>query len=302
MKNQLLLTQALLFFVSLAFAQTKDLSAELNSLVESERAFSRTSASKGIREAFLTYLADEAIVFRPRPVQGKKAYEERPNIPGLLTWEPEYAEVSDAGDLGYTTGPYEFRLDTSASYGHYVSVWKKQSDGSWRVMLDIGITHPRPESISVRLTSRLNKHEASDKIKPNADVKAEQVRLLDTERSFSKASAVDGIATAFLRYSHDDIRLYRRDSFPVVGKEAVRRMISDRSGLWTWEPIAAEVSRSGDLGYTYGISEFRKKDAEEKPSESSSYVRIWRKAMDGTWKVALDIAIPISQPKIKADD
>ncbi len=302
MKKILPLSPALLLFVSFGFAQTKDLSAELNSLVESERAFSRTSASKGIREAFLTYLADEAIVFRPRPVPGKKAYEERPNIPGSLTWEPVYAEVSDAGDLGYTTGPYEFTLDTSASYGHYVSVWKKQSDGSWRVILDIGITHSRPESISVRVTSRLNQRATMEKVKPKVDIVAEQAGLLDRDRSFSKASAVDGLVAAFIKYSDDDVRLYRSSTFPICGKEAVQRMISNRSGLWTWEPIAADVSRSGDLGYTYGISEFRKKDAEENPGESSSYVRIWRKAMDGTWKVALEIAIPIPQPKTKAEN
>ena len=46
-----------------------------------------------------------------------------------------------------------------------------------------------------------------------------------------------------------------------------------------WLPQAAFVSRSGDLGYVYGVA---RKDTER------GYVRIWRN-QDGTWKVAYDL-------------
>jgi hypothetical protein len=77
----------------------------------------------------LTYFSVKAISFRPTPVKARRRYEENPNIPGLLTWHPVFADVSSAGDLGYTTGPYEFRNQSPdeqpSSYGHYVSLWKK---------------------------------------------------------------------------------------------------------------------------------------------------------------------------------
>jgi len=55
------------------------------------------------------FLADDGIIFQPGPVNGKKFWGERPARKGLLSWEPVFADVSRAGDLGYTTGPWEFR-------------------------------------------------------------------------------------------------------------------------------------------------------------------------------------------------
>lgn len=57
-----------------------------------------------------------------------------------ISWTPSKAEVS--GDLGYTSGAYEFSFvdptgKTIPDHGKYVTVWKKQKDGSWKVLLDI---------------------------------------------------------------------------------------------------------------------------------------------------------------------
>ena len=131
-----------------AVAQTATPDPDINALVGDERAFSLRSASQGMRDAFLMNLADDAVVFRPRPVNGKKHYQSRPPAPGILTWEPIHAEVSSAGDLGFTTGPWEYRQtnpsDTAVAFGDYVSVWRKQSSGVWKVIADIGIDCDRP--------------------------------------------------------------------------------------------------------------------------------------------------------------
>src|SRR5438445_12643638 len=109
MKNVFPLLIALLLLANGGVAQQVDLNHELAMLVESERDFAKTSVAKGTREAFLAYLADDAILFRPHPVPGKKWMQDHPAPPGLLTWEPIFADISRSGDLGYTTGPWEFR-------------------------------------------------------------------------------------------------------------------------------------------------------------------------------------------------
>ena len=303
MKKTLLLSLILFVFFTLGLAQTIDMGPELKSLVESERAFSKTSAAKGTREAFLTYLAEDAIVFRPKPVPGRQAYLELPAAPGRLIWEPVFAEVSHAGDLGYTTGPWEFRKagaeDQPAVYGHYVSIWRKQPDRLWRVVIDIGIAHPRPEMKVSGVTTPATDRASRDKAK--VDVEAERAVLLERDRAFSEVSASEGAVAAFLSHSTDDIRFYRMNAFPVSGKEAVRAALSEKTGRLTWQPIAAEVSGSGDLGYTYGISEFKGSGADNSPADSSSYVKIWRKRPGDTWKVALDIAVPIPPLAAKSE-
>ncbi|MGD2152685.1 MAG: hypothetical protein PVG79_05410, partial [Gemmatimonadales bacterium] len=86
----------------------------LSGLIDSERAFARAAAELGTLTAFRTYLADDAVLFRPRAVHAQQWLRQAPETPGLLSWEPVVADVSAAGDLGYTTGPWEYRQDPKA--------------------------------------------------------------------------------------------------------------------------------------------------------------------------------------------
>lgn len=61
-------------------------------------------------------------------------------VAGLsLSWKPNKVEVASAGDLAYVTGTYEDKPKDkgSADRGKYLAVWKKQSDGSWKMVADI---------------------------------------------------------------------------------------------------------------------------------------------------------------------
>src|SRR5262249_45829368 len=96
--------------------------------------------------------AEDGINFQPHPTNTREAFRKTPPPapppPITLNWAPIYGDVSQAGDLGYTTGPYTVE-DRSAEkrparHGMYSSVWKKQADGSWKVVLDLGIQVPTP--------------------------------------------------------------------------------------------------------------------------------------------------------------
>jgi ketosteroid isomerase-like protein len=268
----------------------------LQSLIEAERAFSRLSEEKGIKEAFLTYLADDSIVFRPKPVPGKKAYEAVPDdSPVLLTWEPAYAEIALDGDLGYTTGPYQVRDKSkpgdSARFGHYVSLWQKQPGGLWKVVLDVGIRHPQPGFRPMEVMTRKETGRPKRLIK--VDKFGELNNLLQVEANFSAKAAAEGVLAAYIAFAHDDIRFYRDGSLPETGIEAVRQATSESPGKSTWEPMDGDVSRWGTLGFIFGTVATRSSGATDAAAASTSYLRIWRKTPDGQWKIALDLAVPI---------
>src|SRR6266853_1859465 len=82
-----------------------NLRSELDALIETERAFARLSVAKGTRDAFLANLSDESVLFRPEPVPGKSWMEKSAPATAQLDWQPEFADISRAADLGYTTGP-----------------------------------------------------------------------------------------------------------------------------------------------------------------------------------------------------
>ena len=105
----------------------------LDALVAAERAFSAMSVEHNMRDAFLEYMTEDAILFRPLPVNGRSVWKDRPGSKATLIWEPSHAELAAAGDLGWTTGPWEVRPppdstgapsapDTYA-HGHFTTVW-----------------------------------------------------------------------------------------------------------------------------------------------------------------------------------
>jgi ketosteroid isomerase-like protein len=296
MKTQLLSSLIHLSLAGTAVGQEKNQAGDLKSMVETERSFSRMSEEKGIRESFAAFISDDGILFRPGPVFGKKWMRDNPLPPSptrpLLTWQPIFAAVSRAGDLGYTTGPWQFKKDITdakpAGFGNFMTVWKKQADGSWKFALDLGISNPEPKGPATVWQAPDNS-QSSEHFK-RANREAERAALLGADREFSQASAEQGARPAFLSFAASDVRLFRNDKFPFVGRMAAADALVPLTSEWTWKPSFADVSVSGDLGYTYGLYELRDKTGTV--SEKGNYARVWKKVGDA-WKLVIDVADPL---------
>jgi len=130
-----------------------DREAERRILLDTDIDFSRVSVEKGAAEAFFEFLAPDAISLPVGefPIRGRDAIKIHlaAGPQGTLAWTPVEAEVARSGDLGYTWGNYEFRSEGTdgkrqITYGKYISIWKKQTDGAWKVVLDGGNPSPPP--------------------------------------------------------------------------------------------------------------------------------------------------------------
>lgn len=118
-------------------------------LMELDRQFDRDTAIGGV-DAWVSYFANDGVmvVAKGEDLKGKeiihKAMERSFAFPGFsLRWEPIDAAISDDGTLGYTYGKYVRRyIDDKGievtSTGKYTTVWKRQEDASWKIILDIG--------------------------------------------------------------------------------------------------------------------------------------------------------------------
>lgn len=267
--------------------------SDLPSLVAAEIAFAKMSETSGFREAFLANLAEGAVVFRPRPVEGRPVYEKLPPSQAHLTWYPAWADISAAGDLGYTTGPYQMfasRTDkTPVRQGHYVTLWKRASGGPWKAVLDAGIPHdPLPSPPSLFEPQPGPNPEQGI---PAANPAAEEETLRQLEAALSDKTTARPATAALLEAAAPDGRFYREGFFPAKGRDEARALPGPKPGPVSWSPMRAAVSQSGDLGYTYGIAS-RSSAGESGPPELSSYLRIWKKR-SGRWEVVLDLAVPI---------
>ncbi len=122
-------------------------------LIDADKAFSQLSQEKGMPDAFLHYADSSVIILRNGqfPIWGKAeqkmAYQSISPGSFTLTWEPLKAEVATSGDLGYTFGNWKMVSKNTdgnevIKYGNYVSIWKKQPDGTWKYVLDTGTDTP----------------------------------------------------------------------------------------------------------------------------------------------------------------
>lgn len=292
---------ALSLLSSLAAAQgERGMSADLRALVEAERAFSRLSEAKGMKEAFISFAADDGVLFRRTVVNAKELWRNANPAPtGLLTWRPSFADIARAGDMGYDFGPWEFRdkpADKDASgHGHFVTVWRKQQDGSWKFEVDIGISHAAPPA-GAQAVVEYPTTNAKRTTKANVDADAARASLLDAERKLSQDAAAKTSGEALLAHADERVRLFRPDALPLNGKAAARDWLKAQPSVMTWHADKSGASRSGDLGYTYGTYEMKQTAPDAKPSEQGHYVRIWKRAGDGPWRVVLDITNPVRPP------
>jgi ketosteroid isomerase-like protein len=113
--------------------------------------------------------------------------------------------------------------------------------------------------------------------------------LLQTDRDFSAMSVKEGMFNAFLQYIADDGVILRNNSYPSKGKKTLKERFegkSDTAFILSWEPLFEKISASGDLGYTYGIHTNTDKLTGE--ITSGTYITIWQKQNDGSWKFVLD--------------
>lgn len=114
-------------------------------ILETENEFSKMAEEKGIRDAFVHFANDEAVLLRNNKlIKGKNSlynFYNNLNPNQKLKWKPDFVDVALSGELGYTYGKYtlsstDLEGKTITSEGIFHTVWKKQPDGNWRFVWD----------------------------------------------------------------------------------------------------------------------------------------------------------------------
>jgi ketosteroid isomerase-like protein len=142
MKHLFILT--LIMVTACSSPSAKDAEKQKAQIIQTELEFAKMADEEGVAAAFYAYAADSAVIGRGgKIIKGRDAirdYYEKNLRPGTkLQWAPDFADVS--GDIGYTWGKYTHSVPDSTgkiteSHGVFHTVWKRQSDGSWRFVWD----------------------------------------------------------------------------------------------------------------------------------------------------------------------
>lgn len=261
---------------------------DLQSLVNAERAFSQMAKEKNTRDAFITFFNDDVITSAPGngPRKGKKYLEEQAPNEGWLHWYPVYSDIAASGDFGYNTGPWEFRAkrtdETPVAFGEFVSIWKKNAQGEWKVAVDIGISHGAPKSTPSLATSAI-------RLKPSKRAsKTGKDELLEIERKFIGDLAQRG-NTAYEKQLSNEARLYRPGREPITTQSDVQQFLSKQQSKVTYTFVDGEVASSKDLAYVYGEATVELVVNGVTKTRQCSYMRFWKKEDGKNWKIVLDL-------------
>ena len=288
---------ALLVAVWRAGAQVPDpLPESLTQMIETERAFAARALVIGWKDAFLEYFSPGAVGFADgQPGSAREQVAKNPDPPKdlQLIWEPRYGDVAASGELGYLTGPVRnvraSRDGGKPRFSNYASVWKRQKDGAFKVVMDVGVNTPSAVPFPAGFTRAPHKNRFTG----------------DYDESTPPLGTADGLLNSALKTSQlrayrprlaEGVRFHRQNQMPIVGVPAATKWLASQRAFSSADSRFSEVARSGDLGYTWGTftSAPRTVTAGGRGQQTLNiqagfYVRVWVRERNGQWKVALDV-------------
>ena len=272
----------LLISVFASFAQ-----ADVQKVVDIEHAFAKFAEENGTKAAFLEFSSSDALLFLPEKTNAKEHWNSRSPGAGLLRWAPNYADISANGIFGYTTGNWEFRPkgrgDEPSDFGEFITIWLRQPDGKYKFVVDIGITHKKPERYLTDWVTAIEKQK---------DLNEKNSSAGDNANGFFTAMSEKGSAKAYEMYAVDDVRAFREDMSPIVGKKALVSMLKSEKAKFVM-PKRSSFFGSADLAYN--INTYAR-NVEGKAVERGNVMQIW-KLIGGRWKIVLDVYKPV--PSLK---
>jgi len=277
-----------MIFISLTVTNSvaaQSYQAALAEVVAAENRFADYASENGTRAAFIEFAASDGFVFGQKPENAKEVWQKRQPNATLLVWRPAWADVSADGTLGYTTGPWAFsrnKTDAPTAWGEYFTIWKKQADGSWRFVLDLGIEHGQANLVAKSWGSP----EASGKVK----TKNESAEIWKTlEKSFAESIAKKGARKTYEKFSSEQIRLLREKQMPFQGKTAALAQINES----TLKMTVLGGGAAENFAYTYG--EYEAQTPDQKP-DKGFYARVWKRESNG-WRIAAEVVHLLPAPK-----
>jgi ketosteroid isomerase-like protein len=254
-------------------------------IVDNERAFQQAVIDLGERDGFLAFLAESAVLFRPRPVPGRALYLGKPDPGTQLRWRPDLAHVSGGGDFGWSSGPWMlgtgWATGRPGATGHYLTVWRREAAGQWRVVLDGAAPYPIEEnekSTHLAVTPRLR--EPGGGRGKRADCAAE----------FFALWRKDGRAEALEEFVAKDVRLAQAGRPPLDGAKAARRGDLLRDAVLAAGRVTRSVSsESNDVVVTYG--EYELAAQPDVPRRRFVYAQAWD--VGRKCELALELITPV---------
>lgn len=271
-------------------ADEADVPEALEQMLAAERAFAARAAAVGWKQAFLEYFGEAAVGFAGGKVGSARDHVRRsPDPPPghQLLWEPRFGDIAASGEIGYLTGPVQTIVPAQDKgrprHAVYASVWKRQRDGVFKVLLDVAVPTPGAAAFAAGFVRAAH----ADRFTGEYDDTTPTLRIADEVlNSVLRINQARAYRTRLAR----DARFHRPNLLPIVGEQRITAWLAAQPSYSTADTQFSETARSGDLGYSWGIYRVRPRAGQR--AQEGFYVRLWARDRAAQWKVAVDVLQP----------
>jgi ketosteroid isomerase-like protein len=267
-------------------AEAQVLNKDLKALTDAENAFAKRAFDASVKTAFLENLDRAGMVFEGDiPVLGLTQYSNQAaNQPNLITWYPVFAQVAASGELGFSCGPYKYQADRTkpvTGSGYYFSIWKRNAEGAFKVMLDAGTHHTKLDTDAFVLHPKPQREITNFNNLPTVK-NISKKDPWDIETLFSEQAENDPEG-AYQKFAAKRFLMIRNDHPAGQDKTANLELIRQQNiSAYKFGVAGKGVSLAGDLAYCYGQVKVLGDALAE-----GYFVRVWQFQKDG-WRILAD--------------
>lgn len=257
---------------------------KVGGLITVDRSAAALSKTEGPYAGLSSVIDKESIFYVPSAVNAFNYLNNRPNIPDVMNWEPDFALVSRSMDWGVTSGKLDFqKVGAIKRHSQYLSIWTRNKKGEWKVHLraevenygknkDINLSYLEPDN------SWYLKHRSKVRLQQREEV------VLSTDQLFSTVLKADNQA-GYTEFLADDVRFYYPWQEEIIGKDNVLSFLKKQRIDILTEPTNVGRAYSGEFAYSAGTANVHSKDKVVK----FNYIRVWQLKDDYQWRVILEM-------------
>jgi ketosteroid isomerase-like protein len=231
---------------------------------------------------------------------GRKALEAwAATLAPMKEFSIEQLEFHGRGEFAFVRGRFALvatppNQPEARDAGKFLEVWRKQSDGSWRLYRDAFNTDlPAPTAtaaVAAKRKAAWDKHKVAAK-SPGAGTLSP--RDQDAILAAWKGLAAAGIAKDWTKlatfYAEDAIGLPPHEKGGVGRSEIIKGWVTFPA-YRDWQTVPLEIGGHGDFAYVRGEWSIVITPANQpEQPDAGKYLQFWRRQSDGSWKLFMDI-------------
>lgn len=237
-----------LLFLFVFLSQSLSAQTGIQALVNAEKAFAGFTESNSIPAGFLKFMDSTGLVFRQgKALNAHQVYQNQKSGPAKLSWAPDFAVISAAGDMGVTMGPYELRPasldDKPAARGYFSSIWQLNANQEWKNLADLGTTC-EAAALPVKEVKEIS---LSEQTTPDYSMAV----ILSMDNLLNKAIE-DKNKSGWIPLLSNNSRLNLDNEKTLIGEKACTAALLASPARLLLNATGGGLSSGKDFAYTYG--------------------------------------------------